>query len=153
MFGRRSFCFMSWCSSSLFWQALNQDPCFYDPATVLSQFPYNHLYEERAILLGKEVFFMHIFITFLQLCSSKYRYHSKWALQSTGITLNGWFLIKIFTTSLWDVLQIKMSLAKCHEKDCRSSLSLCKNWYSRKEQNMENCWWFVMLFFCDISNF
>jgi hypothetical protein len=41
----------------LCWQALNQDPCLYDPAVVLSQFPYNHLYEERAILLGMYVFY------------------------------------------------------------------------------------------------
>lgn len=33
-------------------EVLNRDPCLYDPITVLAQFPYNHLYEERAILLG-----------------------------------------------------------------------------------------------------
>jgi len=32
---------------------LGAEPCLYDPSAVLSQFPYSHLYEERAILLGR----------------------------------------------------------------------------------------------------
>ena len=31
---------------------LGQDPCLYDPSAVLAKFPFTHLYEERAVLLG-----------------------------------------------------------------------------------------------------